>query len=137
MSRGQRSVPMVITPTAEVVAFIAGAVREHRQLYRRNGAAVPDGVLDLMDALSFGVTQGHPGSSQAAVQRTEQIEPMTPRLVTYETAAKLLAISLSTLKRHIRAGDFHPISIGGASRIRVCEIDAFVAPADTTEEAAS
>lgn len=127
--RRHRTLPMVFTPSVELVAFLVHAIRQQEQQYRRNGAVAPDGLLEFVSVISFGVTQGQAGSAPAQTRRTEQIEPMTPRLVTYETAADLLAISVSTLKRRIVAGDFHPISIGGAARIRVAEIDDYIAAA--------
>lgn len=125
---------MVLAPSAEVAAFVVGAIREHARRFKINGAVVPPEVWDLEALLTSGVTQGHAVPTSAASSRSEQIEPMTPRLVTYATAAELLAISLATLKRRVRAGDFHPIDLGGGPRIRVAEIDQRIAEAAATCE---
>jgi excisionase family DNA binding protein len=130
-----RSVPMVITPSAEVAAFLLLAARVHEEQYRRNGAVVPRGVHELLEAISFGVSQGQVGSSSAGSLRSEQVEPMKPRLAKYETTAELLDISLSSVKRMIRDGLLHPIPIGGSSRIRIAEIDEYIAAQTPTQEA--
>jgi excisionase family DNA binding protein len=114
---------MLMALSSETLAYFIHALREHELTYRKNGMAVPSGVAEAVAQLSSGVIEGQAGSSSAGSVRTEQIEVMKPRLVTYDTAAELLAISVSTLKRQIRDGVFHPVSIGGASRIRVAEID--------------
>jgi len=125
---------VIVTPSVEGAAFVIGAIRAHARRFKLNGAIVPDEVWQIEAALTSGVTQGQAGSSSAASVRTEQVSPMTPMCVTYETAADLLSVSVSTLKRRITAGDLRPVHIGGNARIRVSELNALVAQcSDDTE----
>lgn len=132
---GGRGTTVVMTPSTEDAAFIILALRAHAETYRRNGITVPTGVSQFEAHLASGVTAGQASSTSDRRLRTEQIEVMTPRLVRYDTAAELLDISVSSLKRRITAGDLHPISIGGASRIRVAEIDDYINTQTSTQEA--
>lgn len=49
------------------------------------------------------------------------------RLVRYETAARMLEVSVSTIKRLVRSEELPMVSIGGSSRIRVTDLDDYVA----------
>ncbi len=126
---------MVVSPSVEAAAYIIHAIRACNQQLRRNGATVPEGVDEIERALALGVTAGRSGSASDRPARTEHIEVMKPRLIRYETAAELLDISVRTLKRRIAAGDLHPISIGDAPRIRVAELDQYIAALTATQEA--
>ncbi len=134
MSPSRRTPALVLAPSTEGAAFVIGAIREHARRFKINGAVVPPEVWELEALLTSGVTQGHAVPTSAASPRSEQVEVMTPRLVTYETAADLLSISVRSLKRRIQDGQLHPIAIGGASRIRVAEIDAIAAGVSTLTE---
>lgn len=134
-AREARVVPMVVSPSVEVAAYIIHAIRERNVQSRRNGIVIPDGVADIERALASSVTAGHGGSASDRPARTEQIEVMKPRLIRYETAAELLDVSVRTLKRRIAAGDLHPISVGDAPRIRVAELDDYIAGLTGTQEA--
>lgn len=134
-ARERRGLPMVMSPSVEAAAYIIHAIRERGLQSRRNGIAVPKGVADIERALALGVTAGHSGSGPAMLARTEQIEVMKPRLIRYETAAELLDVSVSTLKRRIAAGDLHPVSIGDTPRIRVAELDEYINGLTATQEA--
>jgi excisionase family DNA binding protein len=127
--------PMVVSPSVEVAAYIIHALRERTVQSRRNGIVVPDGIADIERALALSVSAGHNGTAPAGPAKTEQIEVMKPRLIRYETAAELLDISVRTLKRRIAAGDLHPISIGDTPRIRVVELDQYIAALTATQEA--
>jgi len=135
IERSNQLSTFIASPSVEAAAFIIHALRAHAEMYRRNGATVPLGVKEIESHLAnFSVTRGQQGPHSAHPPPSEQIEPMKLRLVRYETAAELLDISVSTLKRRIAAGDFHPISIGGATRLRVAELDEFIA--NQTQETA-
>jgi excisionase family DNA binding protein len=49
-----------------------------------------------------------------------------PRVVTYEEAADLLRISRSSLQRLIRAGHVRIVLIGGARRVLLSSVDAYL-----------
>ena len=51
---------------------------------------------------------------------------MAPRLLTYAEAGRLMAVSDSTVKRLVAAGDLTLVHIGGAARLRICDLDEFI-----------
>ena len=118
---------MMLRPSAELVAFLILAVRERRELLRRNGVTAPAGVAELLHQLSLSVSEGQAGSPDAIPPPSEQIASVTPRAVTYQTAAAMLGVSLSTVKRMVRAGDLEPVSIAGMVRVLVTDIDDYLA----------
>jgi excisionase family DNA binding protein len=130
--------PMVMSPSSEDAAFITHALRDLARVYRRNGAVVPSGVAQLVAHLISGVSEGQRGSSNDGPDQTEErIEHGPPLLIKYETAAQLLEVSVSTVKRLIKAGELHPVTIGGAARLRRSELEQFVANANANANANS
>lgn len=118
---------VVMSPSSEDAAFIIHAIRDLATTYRRNGATVPPGVMLLRAHLLSGVTAGQAGSSNDGARQTEErVSTGPPLLIKYETAAQLLEISESTVKRLIKSGELHPVAIGGASRLRRAEIETYV-----------
>jgi excisionase family DNA binding protein len=129
-----RSAPVVMSPSSEDAAFIVHAIRELANTYRRNGATVPSGVMLLRAHLISGVTSGHAGSGNDDRGQTEErVSHGPPLLLKYGTAAQLLEVSVSTVKRLVKAGELHPVPIGGAARLRRTELENYINNVSTTE----
>lgn len=128
----------------ELLLYVRDALKHQELRARRDHWRVPSGVADLLAEVGFRVSRGQAGSPDAEPLPGGDGGP-EPRLVRYETAARMLEVSVSTIKRLIRAGELHPVSLGGASRIRVAEIDSYIAaltesattPNDVTQGVAS
>lgn len=111
----------------EALAYVVEALRRQEARYRSNHWPVPAAVVTLVDEIGFRVSRGQDGSRHDALRDNEERVSQGPKLlVRYETAAQLLEVSVSTIKRLIKAGELHPVGIGGASRLRRTEIEAYV-----------
>ena len=108
----------------EQFAYTIDAFRRQEQMYRRSGLPIPAGVAELVSEIGFRVTLGQAGSlSSDARDSTEDVERLEPIAVRYETAAQLLEVSVSTIKRLVRAKTLPAVQIGpGAARIRVADL---------------
>lgn len=51
---------------------------------------------------------------------------MTPLALRVERTAEMLDLSPSSVKRLIRTGDLPAVKVGGATRVRVSDLQAFV-----------
>lgn len=56
-----------------------------------------------------------------------------PRLMSLATAAVRYSISRKTIEKHIRMGLIEKVKIGGATRLRIAEADAYYAPPSSAE----
>lgn len=117
------------------LAYVAHALRQQAELYRRNGMTPPPGIPDLFEALAE-VSEGQASSPGAGEERTVEIGRVSPLLVSYSDAAAMLSISVSTLKRRLADGDLTPVFVAGLARIRVADLEAYVSnlPNRTTQE---
>lgn len=112
----------------ECLAYVEDALRRQAVRYRNNAWMTPTGILNLLEMVGFRVSRGQDGSSgDGRSEIEERVDQGPTLLVKYKTAAQLLDVSESTVKRLIKAGELHPVSIGGASRLRRTELEAFVA----------
>lgn len=116
---------------ASQMAYVILAVRRLDDFYRRNGMAPPEGIRELLAALTRSVSGGHAGSFDAGEARTVEVETVRPLLVSYSDAAAMLAISVSTLKRRLADGELTPVFVGGLARLRVADIETYVSALTT------
>jgi excisionase family DNA binding protein len=79
------------------------------------------------DAWREQVTAGHGGSTLADLLPLPDASPVQPRLLDYQEAAAVLAISQSTLKRLVRSGALPAVRVASMPRIRLSDLDAYVA----------
>lgn len=103
------------------------ALHTHRARVERDGGAVPDALCLIERLARFRVTGGQGGSGFGVPAARLDAQGMTPQLLTYRQAADVLASSESTVKRLISRGDLPAVRIGGAARVRVADLDAYVA----------
>lgn len=115
-----------------VAAHLAVAVRCYRRDAAHQGLAVPAEVGWLETALaaraggSAGVSGGQSGSALDRLAELLQSPRVTPQTLSYEDAAAFLRCSLSTVKRLISRGELHPVSVGGAKRLRVDDLNRYL-----------
>lgn len=107
-------------------AHLAAAIRRHRQSAARDRLRVPRELLDLEEICRRRVSAGQGGSPVADLCELLDAQAMTPRLVTYADAGRLLSCSLSTVKRLVAAKELTAVYVSGSPRIRVEDIDAYV-----------
>ncbi len=106
---------------------LAQALTRHRLRVERDGGAVPESVLVLERLARFRVTAGQDGSEISGSAPSVDDHGVTPRLLTYRQAADALVCSESTVKRLVAAGELPCVHIGGAVRVRVSDLDRYVA----------
>ncbi len=128
-TNGPRSTNERAVSAAEVTAarHLAQALRTHRVRVERDGGAVPESVLVLERLARFRVTAGQDGSGNGGSAPSVDDHGVTQRLLTYRQTADALVCSESTVKRLVAAGELPCVHIGGAVRVRVSDLDRFVA----------
>ncbi len=109
----------------DMARYLEPVLRRHREQYQRNGSEPPTGVLALELLCRFRLSEGQPVSSFDCSCSTTDDQVMV-RAVTYDQAATMLSVSLSTVKRLVESGELRKTSIGGAARIQVVDIDAYL-----------
>lgn len=125
----------------EALAYVMDALRRQEHRHRMNHWPVPASVPALVDEIGFRVSRGQSGSPDAAPAQPRDGGVEARLMVRYETAARMLEVSMSTVKRLVRDGSLPVVHVGrGISRIRVADLEAFTAglnaqPTDKTEVA--
>jgi len=109
---------------------LATALGAHRVRVERDGGAVPDAVLLLEHLARFRVTQGQDGSAFGGSDAGADDRVVTQRLLTFRQAGDALACSESTVKRLVAAQELTAVKIGGAVRVRIADLDEYVATLD-------
>lgn len=117
---------------------LAAALRRHRLLLERDGYSVPEGLSLLEDLAAFRVRTGPDGSVLDRSASAAEGVVVAQRLLTIEQVAAALTRSRSTVQRLIRAGELAAVTVRGALRVRVTDLDAYVAalPAYSTRRSA-
>lgn len=124
-----------MTPDEQITAGqLELALRTYRERVERNGGSVTTVVRGLESMALFCVTRGQGVSSFDADRVTLNPAPVTARLLTYKATAEVLACSESTVKRLVASQDLPVVHIGNAARIRVCDLDEYVARLGQTLE---
>jgi excisionase family DNA binding protein len=118
----------------EALAYVIDALRQQEIRYRKSNLPVPASVPRLVEEVGFRVSRGQGGSPVAAESPAPQTEVETRLMVRYETAAGMLEVSMSTLKRLIKDGAVKPVRVGGTPRIRVADLEAFVISLPSKDE---
>lgn len=116
----------VIDADENLAAHLAQAIARHKVAAARDGYAVPRELLQLEASARNQVGAGQGGSTFDADEMNGNAEVMAPRLLTYTEAGRLMSVSDSTVKRLVVAGDLTPVHIGGAARLRISDIDAYI-----------
>lgn len=111
--------------TADVWLHLASALRAYRT--RMGTGQVPDGLLTL-EAAAVAVMRGQERPTSDAPACTCDGDGMAQLLLTTDQAAKVLAVSESTVRRLIDAGQLDAVTVGERSRrIRRSDLETYVA----------
>lgn len=110
----------------EQLAYVIDALRRQEVRHRQNHWSVPSGIAQLVSEIGFEVSRGQDGSNVDRSCQSEHVGPISPRAVKYETAAQILEVSMSTIKRLVADGRLDAIALGGSKRIPIASIDALV-----------
>ncbi len=118
---------IVLSVTAEVAGHVTIALQEHRKWARRAGLALPEELPEIERALAIRARRGQDGTPLEDLWSVRHAQTMTPRLLTYAATATVLGVGERTVKRLVAAGDLTPVRIGGSSRVRVEDVDDYIA----------
>jgi len=118
---------LLLTMSAEVAGHVTIALQQHRKWARTAGLAVPDELDHLERALAIRARRGQTGTPVEDLWSVRHAQTMTPRLLTYAATATVLGVGERTVKRLVAAGDLTPVRIGGSSRVRVEDVDDYIA----------
>lgn len=100
----------------------------------------PDPLLQALDELErrhrrdygqvrtwlFSVTKGPDGPISPPPLDDEHNRSVVPLLLDYEDVADALQVSPTTVKRLVRAGELPAVKVARSSRVRRCDLDAYV-----------
>ena len=118
---------LLVTLTAEVAGHLCLAVQQHRQWARRAGLALPDELDQLERALATRARRGQEGTPLEDLWSVRHAQTMSPQLLDYAATAQVLGVSERSVKRIIATGDLTAVRIGGSSRVRVEQLDDYIA----------
>jgi len=118
---------LLMTMTAEVAGHVCIAIQQHRKWARTSGLAAPDELDEIERALATRARRGQDGTPLEDLWSVRHAQTMTPRLLTYAATATVLGVGERTVKRLVAAGDLTPVRIGGSSRVRVEQLDDYIA----------
>lgn len=125
--------PLVVDLSPRLAGHVATALRAHRNWLRGMGILAPEGLAELETVCVSRARAGQVGTPLADLWRVADDRVVAARLLTYADCADALALSERTVKRLVAKGELPAVRIGpGTSRVRVTDLDAFVA-ALTTE----
>jgi excisionase family DNA binding protein len=139
--RSEGSGLLILDVSREVAGHLALALQGHRDWARVRRLALPKELDEIERALAIRARRGQVGTPLENPAEPLEAEPVSPRLVTYADTAALLHVGERTVKRLVAAGALRPLRIGGAARLRLTDIDAYIdrlaAESPTPKEAAS
>ncbi len=118
---------LLVTLTAEVAGHVCIALQQHRKWARTACLAVPDELDELERALAIRARRGQEGTPLEDLWSVRHAQTMSPRLLDYAAAATVLGVSERTVKRLVAAGALTPVRVLGAARLRVDQVDDYLA----------
>ncbi len=118
---------LLLTMSAEVAGHVCIALQQHRNWGRRAGLALPEELPEIERALAIRARRGQTGTPVEDLWQVRHAEQVSPKLLSYAATAQVLGISERSVKRIIATGDLRPVKIGGSSRIRVEDVDSYIA----------
>lgn len=117
---------MILDIPAGLAGHLAVAMGEHHKWAMRARVELPPGWLELQGLLADKARRGQRGTPLDDLWGVRHGDSVSPRLVTYADAARMLACHERTVKRLVSAGDLVPVRIGGLARLRVTDVDTYI-----------
>ena len=118
---------IVLSVTAEVAGHVTIAIQQHRKWARTAGLALPDELDQLEHALAARARRGQDGTPLEDLWSVRHAQTMIPQLLDYAAAGQVLGVSVRTIKRLVAAGDLPVVRVLGAARVRVEQLDDYIA----------
>lgn len=122
MSRG----PLVLDIPADLAGHLSVAMIEHRKWATTACVDLPTGWAELQRVLAGRARRGQAGTPLDDLWSVRDGDRVSPRLVTYADAARMLACHERTIKRLVAAGHLTSVRIGTAARLRVTDVDSYI-----------
>ena len=127
VATGRRCPPRSSAST-EVLVHVTAALTAHARRVHACGGAVPP-LVDELAALLLECVRSRPGTTVVSTgEATSDDAAVTTRLLlTKAEAAARLGVSVRTVERLVAAGRLPLVRVEGAPRLRVADVEAFVA----------
>jgi len=117
----------VIAMSAEVAGHTCIALQQHMKWGHTSGLALPAELAELEKALANRARRGQEGTPLEDLWSVRHAQTMSPRLLDYAAAGQVLGVSVRTVKRLVAGGDLPVVRVLGSARIRVEDIDGYIA----------
>jgi excisionase family DNA binding protein len=117
---------VVLDLSPSVAVHVAHAIAMHRADFDRRGLAVPPDLLAVQAMCASRAMPGQDGPPVEIVPARHHRQDVTTRLLTKAGAAQALGVSESTAKRLIRIGQLASVHVGGLTRVRCEDLDAYL-----------
>lgn len=115
---------MILVVDDAIGRHVAAAVRVHIRELRREGLPVPAALADLAAICASG---GLARPNMDGPTGAGDHPGMDPFAVDYRSAGDLLGVSDRSVRRLVRAGELTAVPIGGCKRIRVADLQNYLA----------
>jgi excisionase family DNA binding protein len=121
--------PLIVDPGSDLAGHVATAMATHAKSMRSAGIALPVGFPELLAVFTLRAREGQRVPTAAVFAAGGDPEPVDELIVSYDRAAAMLSCSVRTVKRLAAAGELPVVRIGALPRLRVRDIEAYVARA--------
>lgn len=106
-----------------LAAFVAHALAAHAEVWHRDGVRPPPGALTLAHFCARACTGGQQLSLAELLAHGGRMEPL---LLTIAETAKLLNVSVRTVRNMLADGRLEAVKVGSCTRLRRADVDALV-----------
>ena len=117
---------LIVSISADGAAHLQVAIQEHVKRFAGMGMRVPPELPLLVRSLAIRATEGQSGSRVGDLNEVRQSADVTPQLLTYADAARVLRASVSTVKRLVGAKELTAVKVLGSPRIAATDLDAYL-----------
>ena len=117
----------------ELLAFVAHALARHARERQRNGQRVPPAALSVATWCLDAARSGTEAPKVEPAESPAQAGPVERSLLlTIGEAAKLLSVSVRSIRNMLADGRLEPVQLGRSVRVRRVEVEALALPASTS-----
>lgn len=118
------SLLLQLSPT--LAGHLATAVRAHRQWAARVSLPAPPELAELERIFTETANGRQQPSVLDELAALRDRPPVAARLLDYRSVADGLSVSVRTVERLVAAGQLRTVRVGGASRVPVADLDAYI-----------